>query len=247
MAWTAIVLVSTGELATAAVQNTQVLGNLNELRAGGLALASQAAYDVFFASTASQLARLAAGTAGLALTTNGSGAAPTWEIPSPSYDRDVAEAEVVNTTTETTVYTKTVAGGTLSTLRMLRLSAVGSYLNSSGAARNVTVRVKYGNTVIARGNFTAIATAGDRYPVPMDVDLMGGGATNAQRAKGVILLGGAGSNAGVGQDAGQSSYSSHDTCAEDSTADKALAVSVEHSAAHASLSFILRTVNVELI
>lgn len=60
MAWTAIVLVSTGELATAAVQNTQVLGNLNELRTGGLAIASQAPFDFVYASSASQLARLAA-------------------------------------------------------------------------------------------------------------------------------------------------------------------------------------------
>ena len=60
MAWTTIVLVSTGELATASVQNTQVLGNLNELRTGGLAIASQAALDFISASSATQLARLAA-------------------------------------------------------------------------------------------------------------------------------------------------------------------------------------------
>ena len=61
MAWTTIVLVSTGELATAAVQNTQVLGNLNELRTGGLAMTSQASLDFIYASSATQLARLAKG------------------------------------------------------------------------------------------------------------------------------------------------------------------------------------------
>ena len=60
MAWTTIVLVSTGELATATVQNTHVLGNLNELRTGGIAIASQAAQDFLYASSATQLARLAA-------------------------------------------------------------------------------------------------------------------------------------------------------------------------------------------
>ena len=63
MAWTTIVLVSTGELATASVQNTQVLGNLNELRTGGIAIASQAALDFIFGNTATQLGRLAKGSA----------------------------------------------------------------------------------------------------------------------------------------------------------------------------------------
>lgn len=64
MAWTTIVTVSTGELATAAVHNLQVLGNLNELRQGGMAISAQAAYDVIIALTASQLGRVANGTTG---------------------------------------------------------------------------------------------------------------------------------------------------------------------------------------
>lgn len=75
MAWTTIVLVSTGELATAAVHNDQVLGNLNELRTGGLALASQAAGDIFYATGAGQLGRLAKQAAGKVL---GSGDTPSW-------------------------------------------------------------------------------------------------------------------------------------------------------------------------
>lgn len=57
MAWTSIVLVSTGELATAAVQNSQVLGNLNELRQGGIAITNQAADDFITASSSTQLSR----------------------------------------------------------------------------------------------------------------------------------------------------------------------------------------------
>lgn len=58
MAWTTIVLVSTGELATAAVQNSQVLGNLNELRTGGVAMTNQAAGDFVGASGSAQLVRI---------------------------------------------------------------------------------------------------------------------------------------------------------------------------------------------
>lgn len=57
MAWTTIVPVSTGELATAAVHNTQVLANLNELRQGGLAISGQTADDFILASSATQLTR----------------------------------------------------------------------------------------------------------------------------------------------------------------------------------------------
>jgi hypothetical protein len=60
MAWTTIVPVSTGELATASVQNTQVLGNLNELRQGGVAIAGQGADDFITASGSAQLSRMSA-------------------------------------------------------------------------------------------------------------------------------------------------------------------------------------------
>lgn len=58
MAWTTIVPVSTGELATAAVQNTQVLGNLNELRQGGLAITNQATGSFITASSSTQLSAM---------------------------------------------------------------------------------------------------------------------------------------------------------------------------------------------
>jgi hypothetical protein len=77
MAWTTTVPVSTGELATAAHHNDQVLGNLNHLRAGGFALASQGAGDILYASSASQFARLAAGASGRVLQANGA-SAPSW-------------------------------------------------------------------------------------------------------------------------------------------------------------------------
>jgi len=84
MAWTTISLVSTGELATASVQNAQVLGNLNELRTGGIAVASQAQYDLLQASSASQWARIA-GAANAVLVTDGS-KVPTLSTTLPAVD-----------------------------------------------------------------------------------------------------------------------------------------------------------------
>lgn len=60
MAWTSPRTWVAGEIVTAANLNTHLRDNLSELRTGGLALSSQAANDFLYASSASQLARLAA-------------------------------------------------------------------------------------------------------------------------------------------------------------------------------------------
>lgn len=59
MAWTAPRTWVAGELVTAAIGNTHWRDNFIELRAGGIAIALQAANDVIYASSATQLARSA--------------------------------------------------------------------------------------------------------------------------------------------------------------------------------------------
>ena len=78
MAWTSPRTWVTGELVTAAILNSAVRDNFSALRSGGVAIASQAANDVLYASSSTQLARLAAGTSGQFLKTLGSGSAPAW-------------------------------------------------------------------------------------------------------------------------------------------------------------------------
>ena len=56
-AWTAPRTWVAGELVTAAQFNTHIRDNENELRAGGLAIASQATDDFVLASSATQLTR----------------------------------------------------------------------------------------------------------------------------------------------------------------------------------------------
>lgn len=246
MAYVAPTTRTTGTLITAAIWNQDVVANPIALYAGALSIASQAANDVLYAASATQLARLAAGTAGHVLKTNGAGSPPSWGLSSPIFNRDVLEQEVVSSMTETTVFTKTVPGNTLTGGEMLRLTAVGDIFNNSGAIRNLTIRVKFGSTVVARANFTSIAVAGDRYPVLIRVDLMAVNA-GAQVARGEIYLGAAGTNGGVGGAASQSALSSHATVAENASSDLALAVTAELSASSSSLSFFMRTAELELI
>jgi hypothetical protein len=81
MAWTAPRTWVTGELVTAAILNTYVRDNQDALRSASLAITSQAANDILYASSTTQWARLGAGTANKVLTTQGTGSAPTWETP----------------------------------------------------------------------------------------------------------------------------------------------------------------------
>ena len=76
MAWSAPSTRSTGDLIDATIWNADVKSNTEALRTGAIAIASQAAGDVIYASSGTQHARLAIGTANKILTSSGS--APQW-------------------------------------------------------------------------------------------------------------------------------------------------------------------------
>ena len=78
MAWSSPKSWATGYKVLASDMNTFVSDNDAALRAGGIAIASQAANDVLYASSSTQLARLGGGTSGYFLQTNGTGSAPAW-------------------------------------------------------------------------------------------------------------------------------------------------------------------------
>lgn len=78
MAYVAPTTRADGYTVPASEWNQNTVDNPIALRSGAIAIASQAANDIFYASSASQLARLPAGTAGQVLTTQGAGSAPIW-------------------------------------------------------------------------------------------------------------------------------------------------------------------------
>ncbi len=87
MAYIAPTIRTTGDLVTAAIWNADIVANEIAINAGAIAIASQAANDVFYASSATQWARLAAGTAGQVLTTQGASTAPSWTTASGESDQ----------------------------------------------------------------------------------------------------------------------------------------------------------------
>lgn len=91
MAWTTPRTWVAAEVVTASLMNTHIRDNLDVLRAGGLALSSQAAQDFIYASSATQLSRLAA-VSGKIPRYNGSA----WEMIKP-----IAAASATSVTSDT--------------------------------------------------------------------------------------------------------------------------------------------------
>lgn len=134
--------------------------------------------------------------------------------------------------TETALYTKSIAGGTLSTNKRVRLTIAG-FINGSGVAagtRNYQLRVKYGATTlvtqaavaISSSTPTSISSKGFR----LVVELSARGATNAQF--GLLTLAGwvADASGGLGL-----AETLQGTATEDSTAAKTLQVTAQFSGA----------------
>ena len=78
MAYNAPSTRSTGDLCTAAIWNADVVANAIAINAGALALASQAVGDILYASSTTQLGRIAAVATGQVLTSAGTGTVPAW-------------------------------------------------------------------------------------------------------------------------------------------------------------------------
>src|SRR3990167_7221529 len=72
MAYVAPSTRTTGTLITAAIWNQDIVDNPIALRAGGIAIASQAANDIPYASSATQLGRIAAAASAVLVTSAGS-------------------------------------------------------------------------------------------------------------------------------------------------------------------------------
>lgn len=148
------------------------------------------------------------------------------------------DVTVVNTTTETSIYSYSVPAATLDTNRLLRLTIFGDILANSGTP-NLTVRVKFGGTTIyadATANFSASAT---RRPFFFQILLAGDGATNAQVLGGWLFVGAIGTattgTGDLGVDENQGVAPIANTAALDQTSAQTLDVTVQWSAANASV------------
>ncbi len=163
-------------------------------------------------------------------------------------DRDVTTTDVVNTATETTVYTFSVPGGTLGTDRRLRLKLIGDWLNNAGT-NSLTVRTKFGGTTLF-STAIFVGASPNRHALFYELILSAHNATNAQIATLHYFEGGAntaGAPPGTLGNAGQSNtgVGVYNALALDSTVAQTLEVTFQHGAADANLSARALTVLLE--
>lgn len=154
MAFTTIVPWITGDVITATRFNTQYGDNINELRGGGLAISGQAARDFVYASTATQLSRLAAPSGFQVPRINPSGSG--WEMWNPWQPR-------VTAITSSTTPTPNV--DTTDCYDITALAAAAAFGNPTGTPSNfqkLLIRIKDNGTARALSwgsNYVAGGTA----------------------------------------------------------------------------------------
>ena len=154
-----------------------------------------------------------------------------------------AATTTLSKTTSTTTVTATtgdvlsysVPANTLGTDQILEVEIVGDFLNNGGGSVDLVWTATYGATTIASINSgSAVGPSASRRPVCFRLVLAANNATNAQRVWAHLIYGAAGSDAGA-MAAPMGHYTAgHNTCAEDSTASKTLAVSVNTSSGSAT-------------
>ena len=147
---------------------------------------------------------------------------------------DTTETHIVSSVTETSVFSYTVPGATLSTNKLLELRIALRWLNSVDGSIP-TIRVKYGATTILTLTQAALAaSATPRYGI-LDVFLWGDGATNAQEGLGSLVM----SRTTM---VPETTARGEGTAAEDSTADKTLNVTIQLGSSNANHTATVKAV-----
>jgi hypothetical protein len=160
-------------------------------------------------------------------------------------DRDVTVTTVVSSAAETTVYSYTVPGNTLSTDRRLRLSLIAEFTNSTGGNSTPTLRFKWGGSTRATFAPTLASNATARQWI-LEVDLNAENATNAQRmrAESMVTTAVADGTEGTKQ---AEAVARHHALAVDTTADAVIEISIQHDGATSTRSFSCFAVYLELM
>ena len=157
-------------------------------------------------------------------------------------NRDVVAATVSGTTSETTVYTYTVPGGTLGTNKMLRLTLLGT-INCGTATTSGTIRAKYGATTVCA---VGLGNSGSSsYAMRFSFELSALNSASSQVGVAVFLRGSNSSDDGTSTTTAGAVYPCYGTAAEASAADKALTITIQPGSS--LQSYYVKVVQLELI
>lgn len=155
-------------------------------------------------------------------------------------------AVIDNSSAETSIFSGTIPANTLGTSGAVRVILSGQVLNDSGAGQGFTLRVKYGATTMYAdaSNATILGNSATRRTWRMEFTLFSDGTTSSQRVEGLIgpIGAAAATTTGYGDLAATAALFPvpiGGTSAEDSTADKTFDVTIQFTAANASLEWYM--------
>lgn len=173
---------------------------------------------------------------------------PDWaatSIPQIVLDRSTSTVDVANTVTETDLYSFTVSANTLATAKALRLSLLGDFLHNNVAGDTVTVRLKFGGTVLATlPTYSAEGTtSASRGTFAVHAAIANLGATNSQKADFAMDT-----QRGGGGSLTSRTYAASDTLGTiDTTANQTIVVTAQWSVASANNSWRKRYAILEIL
>jgi hypothetical protein len=146
MAWTAPRTYVAGELMTAAIGNVHWRDNLNALRAGGLSVTSQAANDLAYFSSSTQVGRVAAAASSVLITSAGS-------VPSLSQTLPTAVQDNITRL-------GTVTSGAFPAANLTGTTLAANVVTSSLTSHGTLLALAVANSGNVRGSITTTSNGG---------------------------------------------------------------------------------------
>jgi len=162
----------------------------------------------------------------------------------PSTTFDNTTTSIANTTTETNALSHTVPANALGANGFVKLVARGYYYNSSGAGDTITLKIKFGATTLWADISASISTGAQKRPFDLYLHLYNTGTTGSQRMNGHATISSNGAaSTGFGDFAtdevnANNPVRGQDTISEDTTSDKDLVVTAQHTTANANIQFV---------
>jgi hypothetical protein len=172
--------------------------------------------------------------------------------------KKTTEKDVVSTVSETDLLNGeiTIGAGVPGTDKMIRVTLLGDYLNNSGAARDLTLKIKFGGTTLWDETITAITATATRRAWRLVFEIGMLGAANSQFFAGVLSGSQGAATTGLGDSVAVAHWSSNNglsvafgsngTHSLDTATSKLLEVTATHSTNNASLSMRLKYALVEV-
>ena len=201
------------------------------------------------ASAGIQVSKLAAGTDGYFL--RSSSGTPVWAAnPLRVINQTGTQVDIVNSVTETTIYTHSVAANALGANGSLRVVLAGDLVNNSGSDRSATLKISFGGTTFYQDalNAAGLVNAANRRAWLIDFILQNANATNSQHLNGLFTIGrSTAPTTGIGSIGTLASYfvanfgSDGSNPTIDTTSAQTLTVTITLSFAHASFDWRLKS------